>query len=419
MQLSKFGQKFTAKSGILQLMDDLGASLASDRNFLMLGGGNPAHIPAVQAHFRRRVEALLAADGELERAIGNYSPPQGDAEFTAALADLLRREYGWNVHAGNIALTNGSQTSFFILFNLLAGEFADGRRKKILLPLAPEYIGYADVGLSDDFFVSRKPEIEFLDDHTFKYHVDFHGLEIGEEIGAICVSRPTNPTGNVLTDDEIARLSALARTHDIPLIIDNAYGTPFPQIIFTDAKPVWDEHIIVCMSLSKLGLPSSRTGIIIAAEEVIAAVTAVNAITCLSPGGLGAALALDMVRTGEILTISRELIQPYYRRKAEQAVDQLWEELDGVDFFIHKPEGAIFLWLWFRGLPITSQELYERLKARDVLVIPGHHFFPGLKEDWKHRYECLRVSYAQADDVVQEGLRRIARTVKEIYAGRD
>ncbi|RME48044.1 MAG: valine--pyruvate transaminase [Caldilineae bacterium] len=416
MQLSKFGQKFTAQSGILQLMDDLGASLASDRNFLMLGGGNPAQIPAVQAHFRRRVETLLANAGGLERAIGNYSPPQGDAEFTAALADLLRREYGWDVHAGNIALTNGSQTSFFILFNLLAGEFDGGRRKKILLPLAPEYIGYADVGLSDEFFVTRKPEIEFLDEHTFKYHVDFHGLEIGEEIGAICVSRPTNPTGNVLTDEEIARLSELARAHNVPLIIDNAYGTPFPQIIFTEAKPVWDEHIIVCMSLSKLGLPATRTGIVIASEEVIAAVTAVNAITCLSPGGLGAALTLEMVRTGEILTLSRELIQPYYRRKAEQAVDQLWEELDGVDFFIHKPEGAIFLWLWFRGLPIHSQALYERLKARDVLVIPGHHFFPGLKEEWQHRYECLRVSYAQAEEVVQEGLHRLAQTVKEIYA---
>jgi len=37
----------------------------------------------------------------------------------------------------------------------------------------------------------------------FKYHVDFSQLQPGDDIGALCVSRPTNPTGNVLTEDEI------------------------------------------------------------------------------------------------------------------------------------------------------------------------------------------------------------------------
>ncbi|MDI5434805.1 hypothetical protein MJM45_29760, partial [Salmonella enterica subsp. enterica serovar Kentucky] len=37
----------------------------------------------------------------------------------------------------------------------------------------------------------------------FKYHVDFEHLHIGEETGMICVSRPTNPTGNVITDEEL------------------------------------------------------------------------------------------------------------------------------------------------------------------------------------------------------------------------
>lgn len=48
----------------------------------------------------------------------------------------------------------------------------------------------------------------------------------------ICVSRPTNPTGNVITDEELLKLDALANQHGIPLVIDNAYGVPFPGIIF-------------------------------------------------------------------------------------------------------------------------------------------------------------------------------------------
>lgn len=50
------------------------------------------------------------------------------------------------------------------------------------------------------------------------------------------MSRPTNPTGNVITDEELIKLDALAHQHGVPLVIDNAYGVPFPGIIFSDAS---------------------------------------------------------------------------------------------------------------------------------------------------------------------------------------
>jgi valine--pyruvate aminotransferase len=417
MHLSKFGQKFTANSGILQLMDDLGHALAQGEGILMLGGGNPAHIPAVQAQFREGMIRMMENGTEFERVVGNYDPPQGKQRFLEALAALLRRQYGWEIGARNIALTHGSQSAFFFLFNMFAGAFHDGSHKKILLPLAPEYIGYVDVGLEADLFTASRPEIEYLDEHTFKYHVNFEAVSITDEIGAICVSRPTNPTGNVLTEAEINKLSELAQTHDIPLIIDNAYGTPFPNIIFTEVAPIWNEQTILCMSLSKLGLPATRTGIVIANESVIKAISGINAISSLAPSSFGAALALELIESDEIIRLSREVIKPYYQQKAEQAVAQLWQELDGLDFYIHKAEGALFLWLWFRDLPITSQELYQRLKHRGVLVVPGHYFFPGLPQAWPHKQECIRVTYSQAEAVVRAGLRIIGEEVKRAYDG--
>ncbi len=417
MNLSKFGRKFTARSGILLLMDDLGHAMAGTggERMLMLGGGNPAHIPAVQAHFRQRMARMLENGDEFEQVVGNYDPPQGQKRFIEALAALLRNEYGWQVGPENIALTHGSQSAFFFLFNMFAGIFEDGTHKKILLPLTPEYIGYVDVGLADDFFVASKPELEYLDEHTFKYHVNFEALVVTDEVGAICVSRPTNPTGNVLTETEISKLADLARQHDLPLIIDNAYGTPFPHIIFTEVAPVWNEQTILCMSLSKLGLPGTRTGIVIAKKAVIGAISAFNAISSLAPSGVGAALVLDLLRSGEIIRLSREVIKPYYQQKAQQAVAQLRAELAGVDFYVHKPEGALFLWLWFNGLPITSHDLYERLKRRGVLVVPGHYFFPGLREEWRHKQECIRVTYSQDEAVVQAGIKIIAEEVRRAY----
>jgi valine--pyruvate aminotransferase len=250
----------------------------------------------------------------------------------------------------------------------------------------------------------------------FKYHVDFKSLEVGADIGAICVSRPTNPTGNVLTDQEMRHLDELARANGVPLIIDNAYGTPFPNIIFTAAEPLWNPNTVVCMSLSKLGLPNLRTGIVIAHEDIAASLAEINGVMHLAPVGVGARLTLEMIRTGEIMKISREVVRPFYQAKSQQTLAWLHEELgESLPWRVHKPEGALFLWLWFEGLPCTSAELYERLKKRGCLVVSGHHFFAGQENtDWPHRHECIRLTYAQNDQVVHEGIRVIADEVRTL-----
>jgi len=417
MRFTRFGEKFTAESGIMQLMNDLGSAVTGDNNVIMLGGGNPSHIPIVQQRLRERMQQILANGDEFEHLIGDYDPPAGHPLFAEAVAGLLRETFGWDISSKNVALTNGSQTAFFYLFNLLAGEYADGSHKRILLPLAPEYIGYVDAGIAEDIFVAGKPQFDFLDEHTFKYRVDFESLHIDDTISAICVSRPTNPTGNVLTDGEIEKLRKLARRHNIPLIIDNAYGAPFPAIIFNDVTPVWDENIILCLSLSKLGLPGVRTGIVIASEEIVNAVTSMNAIVSLAPTSVGAGLTLDLMQSGEIIDISQNMIKPYYQKRAEKAVEWVWEALAGTPFYVHKPEGAFFFWLWFKDLPITSAELYERLKRRGVLIIPGHYFFPGMEhEEWGHKTECIRMNYTPQEEKVREGIRIIGEEVKRAYA---
>lgn len=416
MKLSSFGEKFTSHSGILQVMDDLGQALAGPSEMIMMGGGNPGHIPEVQTIFRDRMHAIMQDGRHFEDMISNYDPPQGKPAFVAALARLLRDTYGWEIGPENIALTLGSQSSFFTLFNLFAGEFSDGSSKKILFPLAPEYIGYSDLGVTENLFTARKPTIEHLDSQTFKYHVDFDALRITDDIGAICVSRPTNPTGNVLTDQEVAKLMALAEEHSIPLILDNAYGLPFPSIIFSEATPVWNANTILCMSLSKLGLPGTRTGIVIANEKVINAITGMTAILNLSGTSVGAELCLDLVNSGEIIRLSENTIKPYYQQKAEQAIAWLNADLQGYDAHLHKAEGALFLWLWCRDLPISSAELYERLKSRGVLVVSGHYFFPGLEEEnWQHQYECIRITYSQDATLVKKGLAILAEEIKRAY----
>ena len=250
---SKFGEKFTRYSGITRLMDDLGrANHSNDENIIMLGGGNPALIPQAHEVFVNELK-LLIDNKEIDQMLSHYDGPKGSEVFIQALVEMFNTNYGWRLDEGNIAITNGSQASFFTLFNLFAGEMPDGSYKKVLLPIAPEYIGYADQGLSEGMFVSVKPEIHELDNQQFKYQIDFDKLTQTlkqENIGVICISRPTNPTGNVITDDELDKLDQIAQENNIPLVVDNAYGNPFPGVIYTDATLSWNDNTILSFQLS-------------------------------------------------------------------------------------------------------------------------------------------------------------------------
>ena len=423
---SKFGQKFSQNSGILQLMDDLGNALASDKPINMLGGGNPANIKAVNDVYQETLKTLIH-DGAALNSIGNYSTPQGDAGFIDSLVAFFNRHYDWGLTADNIALTNGSQNAFFYLFNLFSGKFSDNQDKKILLPLAPEYIGYADAHIDDKHFIAVEPIIEDTthqgETGFFKYRVDFDKLaKLPElqngQIGAICCSRPTNPTGNVLTDDEMDKLLAIAKAHNLPLIVDNAYGMPFPNIIYSDTTLTFDDNIILCFSLSKVGLPGVRTGIVVASPQVIKAVCAMNAVINLAPVRFGATIAKPLFDDDRIATLSNDTIKPFYQQQSTLAVRLLKHEFQDLPVKIHKPEGAMFLWVWFKDLPVSTQVLYEKLKEKGTLIIPSEHFFVGLDTNhYRHAHECIRLSVAQPDEVLQKGIGTIGEVVRELYQG--
>ena len=376
----------------------------------MLGGGNPAHIPAMEMIWKERMQAITSEPATLRRTLAIYDAPQGNPGCLEALAGLLRREFGWPVGPENIAVTPGGQTAFFQLFNLFAGRMQEGSKGRILFPLMPEYIGYADQSLERDTFTALKPCIEMTGPHRFKYSIDFEKLCITPDIRAICVSRPTNPSGNVITDAEMQHLAELAARHDIPLLIDNAYGWPFPGILFDEVSPLWTDHTIHVMSLSKFGLPGTRTAFVVGPPQVASAVASMTAVTGLANGNFGQAIAGPLIANGEITRLSRDIIRPYYLAKRDKALASIAEFFpDEAPYAIHESGGAMFLWLWVRDSKRTSNEIYQALKKRGVLVVPGEYFFFGLEDqEWPHRKECLRLSFAMDDNDVREGIRIIA-----------
>ncbi len=422
MKYSKLGKKISSHSGIMQLMDDLGEAMTLNPQIKMLGGGNPAAIPAVQQLWRDLTLAAIQ-DGSFDRTLGNYDPPRGNPRFLKALAKFLNSHCEWQVTPANLAVTPGGQTAFFLLFNLLAGEMGDDLAsdrtlRKVLLPISPEYIGYADQGLHADMFVSCRGKIETLDDHEFKYRIDFEAVEgaiADHDIGAICVSRPTNPSGNVLTADEVDRLDELARSHNIPLLIDNAYGQPFPGVVFSESTVKWNDNCVFTLSLSKLGLPGTRTGIVVSSEEIATRVSQTMGVLGLANTNVGQSLVTPLLEDDSLHRICTETVRPFYAAKSQFARERIAATFgDRFEYRIHASEGAFFLWLTFPQLSVPTMALYEELKRREVVIVPGEYFFFGLEEDWDHSRQCIRVSFALADEIVAAGIEEIANVVESL-----
>src|SRR5690606_40415210 len=114
MNFSRFGQKLTADAGIVSLMDDLGEALRVNPDMIFMGGGNPARIPAMEQTFEAALRDTLNNPREAHELLGVYQPPQGDAQVLDAIAALLNVEYEWEISRDNIALSNGSQSAFFV-----------------------------------------------------------------------------------------------------------------------------------------------------------------------------------------------------------------------------------------------------------------------------------------------------------------
>ena len=414
-------------------MNDLGEAVALRPDLLMLGGGNPAIIPELQAMWRESANELLSEGDAFDKALASYDSPQGDPAFLEAFADLFRREFNAPFTARNIAVVSGTQLGAFCLLNLLAGRTPDGRQRKILVPALPEYVGYADMGIEPDLFVSCPAKITYPnqgDKSTFKYVVDFDEVErkvASEEIGVILTSRPTNPSGNVLSLDEIARLDDVADRVRAWLVVDNAYGGPFPGIL-EDVSELsnffWGKRTILAYSLSKIGLPGLRTGMIVAPPEIVERLSAITAIVGLANGSLGQRITAPFFKSGKILTMAREIVQPYYHRRRVEAIEVMRDLLAryGVEARLHKSEGAFFLWLWIPELTSGSKTLYRALKNKGVLAVPGDEFFYGLDETLSKdrdpefeasRAQMLRISFSAPNLVVEKGFQLIVETIAE------
>ena len=416
--LSQLGVEMSRLSGVRAIMKDIIETLrvGGDRAFINLSAGNPVILPEVEQLWRDCTADLLASP-DYGEVVGRYGASQGYQPLIDAIVEDFNQRYGLSLTDRNVLITPGSQSLYFYAANAFGGHTATGALRQIVLPLSPDYTGYGGVTLTPEALIAYKPELEIdRATHRFKYRPDFSQLQITETTGCVIFSRPCNPTGNVLNDDEVSKIVTLAAAHDVPVLIDSAYAPPFPALNFTEMTPRFGGNVLHCMSLSKAGLPGERIGIAIGDESLIHVLECFQTNLCIHSPRYGQAIAARAIRSGRLAEISETVIRPFYQQKIAIVEATLDREMPpDLPWFLHRGEGAIFAWLWLQDLPITDWEFYQKLKDVDVIVVPGSTFFPGLREDWPHKQQCLRISLTGSDRDIETAMQRLAQLAEAVY----
>ena len=417
--LTTIGAQMYNLTGVRAIMKDIIETLeaAEGQEYINLSAGNPLILPEVEQLWRDCTAELLANSSEFGEVVCRYGSSQGYGPLISAIATDFNRRYNLNLSDRNILITPGSQTLYFYAANAFGGYIPNGNLKQIVLPLSPDYTGYGGVSLAPEALVAYKPTLDIdAAAHKFKYRPDFSQLTIAENTGCVIFSRPCNPTGNVLTDEEVQKIASLAAPFNVPVLIDSAYGPPFPALNFTEMTPVFGENILHCMSLSKAGLPGERIGVAIGDVKWIQVLESFQTNLCIHPSRYGQAIAARAINSGALAEISLQVIRPFYQNKFDVVENTLNQAMPkDLPWFLHRGEGAIFAWLWLKDLPVTDKEFYQQLKQVGVIVVPGSSFFPGLQENWPHKQQCLRISLTASDEEIAIGMQRLAKVAEQVY----
>ncbi len=418
--LTQFGKQMSHLTGVRAIMQDIQETLRSGQSFINLSAGNPVILPEVEQLWRDCTAELMAGP-EYGEVICRYGSSQGYEPLVAAVRDDFNQRYGLSLCDRNILITPGSQSLYFLAANAFGGYTPDHQLKPILLPLSPDYTGYGGVSLYPEAVRSVQPEIDSLPQpHRFKYRPSFDQLQITEQTGFVLFSRPSNPTGNVLTDAEVKEIVDRAAVYQTPVFIDSAYAPPYPALNYTAMTPLLASpqypHVVHCLSLSKAGLPGERVGIAIGDAHIIQVLQAFLTNLCIHSSRYGQAIAARAIRSGALADLSTRVIRPHYQAKIAALEAAFDAAMPNVPWHLHRAEGAIFAWLWLQDLPISDADFYQRLKQKSVIIVPGHPFFPGLPDrSWPHIHQCFRISLTATEGEIVEAVKRLAALVDEVY----
>lgn len=379
------------KSSVIRELFEYGKKRKSEigaKNVFDFSIGNPS-IPAPQK-VEKTIKNLLDTTDPV--ALHGYTSAAGDMGVRRAIAEDINAEYGADLKPELIYMTCGAAASLTISLTALLNP---GDEVMVIAPFFPEYGVFIEKAGGKVVTVKSREE---------DFQLDFAALEkaITAKTKAIIVNSPNNPSGVVLSEESIVKLSGLLNRKQ------NEYGTdiylisdePYRKLVYGNTEvpyiTKYYDNTLVCYSFSKaLSLPGERIGYI-AVSPKCKDCADVFAAVC------GAGRALGFVCAPSLWQF---VIKDCLKETADIGIyeknrELLTTSLSDIGYSMAKPDGAFYVFM--KALEDDAYKFCEKAKEYELLLVPSDSFgFGGY----------VRISYC----VTEEQIRASLPAFKKLY----
>ncbi|MEM4258804.1 MAG: PLP-dependent aminotransferase family protein [Candidatus Thermoplasmatota archaeon] len=377
--------------------------LTQSEGFISLGGGlpNPEAFPVEIIH--ECIEKVFKTN--ILNAL-QYGTTEGLPILRSALAKRMQEKKGIDCQMHDILITSGAQQAL----SLTAFNFLDPG--DMYLTSAPTYLGALQA------FHAYQANCEAIPMNSSGIDIEAlrRNLKRLHRTGIIpkfyyTVATFQNPSGETISLEDRKALLEIASEYDFLIIEDDPYGDlifegdPIPPIKAFDKRG----RVVYISTFSKILAPGFRLAWVIASEDIINKFALTKQSMDLCSNVFTQYVAYEYI-AGGYLDQQVEHIRRLYKHKRDVMIQAL-EEFFPKNVKWTVPKGGMFLWV---TLPkqINTRLMFKKALAKKVAYVVGDAFFPD-----GSNYNSMRLNFSYSDDeVLREGIRRLAEVIKEEMA---
>ena len=332
----------------------------------------------------------------LQRGYTSYTSNYGLLELRQEISQMVETDYGvvYDPKCEALVTVGVSEALDLAMRALLSpGD-------EVLVP-EPCYVSYnACVTLAGGVPVSVCSTRE----NEFRVTVEQLAAALTPRTKALLIGYPNNPTGAVMSRQDLAAIARFAEQHDLIVISDEIYASltyDGEHTCFASLPGMRDRTILLNGFSKAYAMTGWRIGYALGNADFIAAMTKIHQYTMLCAPITAQVAAIEAIKQG---TASRNKMVDEYDRRRKLMVEGLRNI--GLDCF--EPRGAFYVFPSIRNTGLTSLQFAEQLlQAEKVALVPGDAF-GSCGEGF------VRCSYASSSKNLTEALDRIGRFVKPL-----
>lgn len=280
---------------------------------------------------------------------------------------------------------------------------------EVIAVQTPTYLGAIDAWRP---FLPKYRPLEF-DSQPRSYASTFSGAQF-----VYTVPNFSNPTGKLVSIEDRRALVAAAHSTGTWLVEDDPYGTlhydgpPLPRLIELSgaekSQGIYDGPVVYMGTLSKEMVPGLRVGWVVAAPEMIQALTVAKQGTDMCTSGLTQRIALSAVNAG-LMERKRDPMLALYRARRDALCEAMSLHLREW-FEWEVPTGGMFVWAIARDRNMDTDVLMQKAMNAGVCVSPSSAFSPDGSD-----HSAIRINFTfNPPERLVEGVKRLATAVKSM-----